>query len=96
MKPTETQFRNSIIALAQWSGWLCYYVPDSRKVSSAGFPDLTLLKHRFLLVELKTDKGRLSEEQRTWLRLASEAGIDARVWRPGDWSEIETLLKGAT
>lgn len=57
-----------------------------------GFPDLVLARltdgvPRVLLVELKTDTGRLSEHQKRWLR---ESG--ASVWRPGDWEEIRRVL----
>jgi hypothetical protein len=34
--------------------------------------------------ELKTERGRLSDDQRTWLRALTAAGIDAAVWRPAD------------
>lgn len=48
-----------------------------------GFPDLVLAASgRLLLVELKSDKGRLSTDQKQWI---AELGEHAVVWRPRDW-----------
>lgn len=57
-----------------------------------GFVDLVLAKlidgaPRVLLVELKTDKGRLSGHQERWL-----AASGAVVWRPHMWPEIVATL----
>ena len=50
-----------------------------------GFPDLTLAGHGGLLFrELKTTRGVLSPEQKTWLAALTAAGADAGVWRPDD------------
>ena len=49
---------------------------------------------RVLFVELKTESGRVSEEQRGWLEaLASCPGLECHVWRPSDWDEIERTLR---
>jgi hypothetical protein len=74
----------------------------------AGFPDLILLRDAELLViELKTDRGRVAPEQREWLeawsafagavagaRGASAATpvVDVAVWRPDDWDRLHQRL----
>jgi hypothetical protein len=56
-----------------------------------GFPDLVLAKSgRILVVELKSDTGKLGPGQREWL---DELGEHGRLWRPRDWSEVLAELK---
>lgn len=51
-----------------------------------GFPDLVITGPNGVLYrELKTMKGRVSVEQHEWLNTLTEAGADAKVWRPDDW-----------
>lgn len=73
-------------------------------VDAAGFPDLTLTKNGLLIfAELKSEKGRLSPQQHDWLTAllkveaaAVHAGtppcVQAYVFRPSDWPEIERVL----
>lgn len=70
------------------------------EADGAGFPDLVLVRHkqnerrRLLFVELKSDHGRVSVEQRKWLDLLAGDGVEAYTWRPEDWNsgEIERRL----
>ena len=51
-----------------------------------GFPDLVLLREdRLLWRELKTERGRVTVEQRAWLDELVAAGQDAGIWRPSHW-----------
>jgi len=60
-----------------------------------GYPDLLLCKAgRLLFRELKSDTGRISDEQRAVLDTLREAGADACVWRPRDWDEVVEVLCG--
>lgn len=55
-----------------------------------GWPDLALAHprwHVFAVRELKTDKGRVTPEQKAWLELLASCGIDADLWRPRNWDE---------
>lgn len=90
---TEAQHQAAIIELARLNDWLWYHVPDSRKCPR-GFPDLVLVRPPVVLfVECKTDAGRIRPEQREWLAALHECdGVQARVWRPKDWAEIEETL----
>ena len=92
---SEAQHQAAIVELANLSGWLVYYVPDSRR-SPAGWPDLCLVRPpQVLFVECKTDKGKVRPEQREWLEALSRCNsVQARVWRPNMWDEIEAMLMG--
>ncbi len=89
---TEAAFQKMVITLARLCGWRVYHTYDSRR-SQAGFPDLVLIRGQLLLfVELKTDTGRVTAEQKAWLAALAEAGQDVWVWRPADWPAIEAIL----
>ena len=85
---TETEFQNAVNKTAKQFGYLCYHTHDSRR-SAPGFPDLVLAKNGVvLIVELKTDTGVVTTDQKTWL-LATH-GV---IWRPKHWDVIEKSLK---
>lgn len=88
----ESEFQAQVIALAKRLGWIVYHTHDSRR-SEKGFPDLVLVRDRVLFRELKTDKGRLSPEQKFWGELLSKAGSDYAVWRPSDMQSIVDNLR---
>lgn len=91
--PTEAAFQAAVIELAQRCGWLVFHPFDSRR-STPGYPDLTLCKPpRLLLMELKTERGRVRPEQREWLAaLAQCPGAEVALLRPHDWPVIEAAL----
>jgi hypothetical protein len=43
-------------------------------------------------VELKSDTGRVSAPQTSWIEELKAAGVDAYIWRPKYWPEIEARL----
>lgn len=82
---TETELREAIIELAKRYGWRVYYIPDSRRATDRGFPDLTLLNReqgRVIFAELKSAKGKLSKDQMMWLAGLQTSGAEVAVWRP--------------
>lgn len=82
---SEADFQRAVIDLARTLGHEVYHVPDSRRATCPGFPDLTILgRGGVLMRELKTEKGRLSADQLRWLGGLAASGIDAAVWRPTD------------
>lgn len=105
LTPSEKEFQAQVLELAAWTGWLVYHTFDSRR-SHAGFPDLVLVRGtRIIFAELKSERGRVSSEQQTWLdalgtvaadlvgpALPPTAPVLVRVWRPTDWPEIEAVL----
>lgn len=81
---TEEEFQADVLHIAKLTGWRTYHPYDSRR-STAGWPDLALVRGaRFMLRELKTEKGRVSPAQQEWLDDLQAAGVDADVWRPRD------------
>lgn len=93
----EKDFQNRLTEAARLMGWRIYSVPDSRRASLSGFPDLVMWEvksHRLIMAELKREKGRLSEAQKVVLEeLDQIPGIEVYVWRPSDWDEILKILR---
>jgi len=101
---SEAGFQALVVQLAETCGWRVMHVRRSRvrggKVATStsidGWPDLTIFGHgRLIFAELKSERGQLAAEQRRVLDELRRAGQDVRVWRPGDWIEVEeTLTRG--
>lgn len=90
---TEEQFQRQVIELAELYRWRVYHTFDSRR-SHPGWPDLVLCRApELLVVELKTDKGRVSAAQAAWLGDLEECGIAVAVWRPRNFEEAHERLK---
>jgi hypothetical protein len=105
----EADFHRAVVELARLLGWEVFHVQDSRRevrrrgVSllvgdemARGWPDLVLAHPRWRALavrELKTDQGRLTPAQRRWLTVLRLCGLDADVWRPRDWRQIERFLQ---
>jgi signal-transduction protein with cAMP-binding, CBS, and nucleotidyltransferase domain len=88
---TEEQWLQQVRELARLKGWRIYHTRDSRR-SDPGFPDLVLVRgDRLIFAELKREKGRLTESQRTWLA-ALEETAETHVWRPSDWEAVIEVL----
>jgi hypothetical protein len=91
---TEDEWLSRVLDTAQLHGWRVQHVRPARTVrgwrtpvqGDQGAPDLLLARAgRVLLVELKSDRGRLGPGQREWL---AAAGGHARLWRPRDWVQV--------
>lgn len=91
---SETEFQEQVLEFARLSGWLCYHTHDSRR-SAPGFPDLVMVRPpAIIFAELKAEGGHVRPEQAAWLAVLGECpGVVVAVWRPGDWLEIEELLR---
>ena len=102
--PLEGAFQRAVVDFAKLAGWKVYWTHNS-KHSPAGWPDLVLtLKAspfgagdhlgRVLFRELKRDRrpSRVTDDQRECLETLKAAGLDAKVWCPEDWPEIEQTL----
>lgn len=89
---TENEWMEQVRDLAKLYGWLGYHTHRSDR-SDAGFPDLVLVKgERVVYVELKAEKGRLSPDQKKWLRALVAAGQETAVWRPSDLQTASAVL----
>lgn len=92
----ENEFLKLVCDYALLNHWEVYHVPDSRRVTSAGFPDLVLARNgRVIFAELKTETGKMSKAQARWRDMI--VGLDHHneffLWRPSDWGQIEEVLK---
>lgn len=89
----EKEWQEQVIELAGYYRWLVYHTYDSRR-SAKGFPDLVLVREHVIFAELKTDRGRLSVDQRRWLEALRAAGQIAELWRPRDFERVHAFLRG--
>jgi hypothetical protein len=104
---SESDFLKQVIDLAHIYGWkVAHFRPamtargwrTAVQADGAGFPDLVLVRDRVIFAELKSDGGKLSVSQDTWLYRLVEAaknmmGLGVYVWRPSDFDEIVEVLK---
>lgn len=81
-------------------GWKWYHGTDNRPVNGriqnvvAGYPDLIALRGEEMIVaELKTETGKTSPAQDSWLEAFEIAGVPAYVWRPRDLEDINNVLR---
>ena len=64
-----------------------------------GWPDLVAWRGpRLLFVELKTDSGRLTNDQQVVLVELQEVAranphVEVHVWRPKDWPQVVEVLR---
>jgi hypothetical protein len=96
---SEEHFERRLLTLARVLGWRGYHTRKSfgavmgvSPLDGFGWPDWCFWhpkKRRFLVRELKAERGRLSGYQTVVLAELAWCGVDAKVWRPSDWTEIE-------
>lgn len=91
---SEAEFQELVLAQAHMRGFATYHTYDSRR-SDPGFPDLVLVRgSQLIFAELKSAKGRLSDDQQGWLdRLSSVRSVETHLWRPSDYPQIRALLE---
>ena len=96
---TENQFQERVITRAMARGWLVHHCRPCQRADGSwhtpvqghkGFPDVVLAKPgRVLFRELKTEVGRLTDQQAHWLDV-----LGGQIWRPNDWDEVEAVIDG--
>jgi hypothetical protein len=95
---TEQQLTDTVVELAKFHGWkVVHFLPAKLRgkwrtpvQGDIGSPDLLLARRGVvLLVELKTEKGRVMPAQNEW---AAAIGAIYRLWRPSDMTEIRAVL----
>lgn len=105
---TEAQFLQAVLDLARTTGWMAHHCRPALNRSgkwstpiqgNAGFPDLVLAhpKRGVIFAELKSDKGRVTPDQRGWLNTLNLAvlgtiHVTATVWYPENLQHIADLL----
>lgn len=100
LRISECAFQAMVIELAEWLGYRVYHEYDSRR-STPGYPDLAMIRActpqypfppRYLLVELKKEKGKLRPDQLFWLTTLAATNTECYVWRPRHWNDIVRIL----
>lgn len=101
---SEAEFQAQVVELAGILGWRVMHVRSSigkgkrwtTATSVVGWLDLFLWhsRHGVLARELKSDTGKVTPEQAEVIQSLNEAGVNAGVWRPSDWDEIQRTLSG--
>jgi len=95
----EDVFTDAVIELAMIQGWRVAHFRPAKTAKGyrtpmqghVGWPDLALAKGgRFIAAELKSARGKPSNEQLDWLAALGDHG---RLWRPSDIREIEETLR---
>ena len=91
---TEKQWAQQVVDLSRQFGWKVYRTWNSIH-SPAGFPDIVAVKDsELLVVELKSEKGKLTETQKEWLSAFQLTCARVFVWRPSDFEEVVAILRG--
>jgi len=95
---TEDRFRSQVVRYARQCGWKTMFIGRAKGGKAwltpmggdgKGWPDLTLVRERVIVAELKTNTNyHISDEERDWLAALGLAGIETYVWRPRQWNEI--------
>jgi hypothetical protein len=99
---SEKDFQKAVTDALNALGWRWYHSRPAQTSKGwrtalsgdAGYPDITAVRRdRIIFIEIKAEKGRLSEEQGVWLADLGAAGAEAHCWRPSDWAAIERALR---
>lgn len=98
----ESDFQRQVLQFAVLRSWRVVHFRPARVTirgqetyrtatqGHTGFPDLVIARKGVVIhAELKTEKGRLSDDQKKWRDALGETW---RLWRPSDWPAIEKEL----
>jgi Holliday junction resolvase len=89
LKVTEKAFQQTVLKTLKVAGYHTYHTWNSMH-STKGFPDIIAINPKRKLIraiEIKTDTGKLTEEQNEWLALFRLVGVQAEVLRPSKFDE---------
>ncbi|MEM0143515.1 MAG: hypothetical protein QXL94_06150 [Candidatus Parvarchaeum sp.] len=87
----ESEFKSWLISVAKHHGFRVYSIPDSRRASDSGFPDLVLAKmdlndshvSHMAAFEIKVSRYyKATEDQLWWLNAFRNAGIPSGIITP--------------
>jgi hypothetical protein len=103
---TGAELMDAIVDVAHLTGWRVAHFRPARtadgwrtavQYDGAGWPDLTLVRDRLVVVEVKGDRDRLRPEQHDWLESLAGAGVEAYVWGSVEWFDgtVNAVLKAA-
>jgi len=100
LRVPEADFQGAVIDLARTLGWMVHHVRPAMTskgwrtpiAGDPGYPDLTLVRDRLIVAELKSSTGRVRPDQKLWIAALRAAGVECHIWRPSDWPLIEQAL----
>ncbi len=93
MSMDEKSFQRVVVEAATLYGWMVVHIRNMIS-NRSGIPDLLMYRgDRYLLAEIKTERGKVSPRQSAWHEEAALSGVRVHVWRPSDWSAIERALR---
>lgn len=94
---TENDLLRGVLDMARLFSWRSAHFRPAKTAhgwrtpvqgDGEGWPDLFLVRGgRRIAAELKSDKGRLTDEQSAWLEALARAGVEVHLWRPVDYPE---------
>lgn len=90
----EKDWDRQVRELATTLGYRYYHTLRS-KGSQPGYPDITLVsaqRRRVVFLELKREKGVVSDKQAAWLRDLHRAGAEVYVVRPRNLDHLARVL----
>jgi hypothetical protein len=92
MSLSEKELAQNIIREARLLCWRVHYAWTSVH-SPRGWLDLVLCRLPVILfVELKSEAGKLTTDQQSWLQALRGCGLHAYVWRPSDLEAMNQIL----
>ncbi|HKN45783.1 MAG TPA: VRR-NUC domain-containing protein [Propionibacteriaceae bacterium] len=94
-KLNEKQFQNEVFHILAWYGWMAYHI-DEMRYNQAGVPDVLAWRgDQYLLLELKTARGRGRAKQAEWKQHAMTYGVTVHLIRATDegWETLLDLVK---
>lgn len=104
---TEAEWQTQVVDLLHIHGWTHLHVRRSigrrggkagwqTTTNIAGWPDLFAWhpEHGFAALELKSERGRATVDQRAVLASLAEAGAVTLVARPSDLDDVIAVLRG--
>lgn len=89
---TEKEWMAQCAQLARQMGWRRFHTFRSER-SEAGWPDDALVRDRLILLEYKTEKGKLSDAQKGWIRALLNAQVEVYVCRPRHLAQLAEVLQ---
>jgi len=100
---SEAEFQKAVITLAKLHRWKVMHTQPAQvrpgkwitpNTGDQGFPDLVMTHpiRGTIFVELKTNKGVVSNTQWEWINALEDAGQEVHVWRPKDLDKISERL----
>lgn len=108
-KLTEKAWMGQLLGLARMFGWAAFHdqatnapracprcrAPIHLPRNVSGWPDLMLIRGDTLIVaELKSDRGRVREDQTGWLSAFRQVRrVVVVVWRPRDAEDAARILR---